>query len=531
MGGSFLRPDVCVRPQVNHWPANEQLVPPLQYALNAKHKHLELLSSYLDSPAAHHDAAHSDRLKGGPWVDIPPGRSVEVEGLVAGLHAHPWVLPLADAIGELDRLLDSATGGPMAPLYDRIPALLRGFTELVYDYRDRPAPRFIEPLLYCSEVYDPGLQSVGLEVVVGDERAFQDTTPLLPDDRRLDLAQPFDHPGFDALFAARRTPRPFDELCELLGVAARDRGRFAALFSEAPPCPASRFAGPGVRVRYFGHACVLFETRDVVVLTDPVISYRHAGLGPARFTHADLPDAIDYVVLTHFHKDHLDIETLLQLRPFVRNIVIPKTLGGALHDPSFKLALRALGFRCVVELDTLESIELPGGSITALPFLGEHADLDVRARAAHLVRLEGNAILCAADSDNIEPALYRRLQGEIGDVDLLFLGMECVGAPMSVTYRGYQLRPLARKHDLARRTTGSDFAKARQLVETFHVKQVHVYAMGLEPWLGHILPVMGDGRDARAVTESARLLAHCRERGMIAERPFCKAEIELARQS
>jgi L-ascorbate metabolism protein UlaG (beta-lactamase superfamily) len=31
-----------------------------------------------------------------------------------------------------------------------------------------------------------------------------------------------------------------------------------------------------------------------------------------------LPDVIDYVVLTHNHQDHVLLETLLQLRPFIR---------------------------------------------------------------------------------------------------------------------------------------------------------------------------------------------------------------------
>jgi L-ascorbate metabolism protein UlaG (beta-lactamase superfamily) len=512
---------------VNRWPANEQLVPPIQFALNAKHKHLELLRSYLDSPVEHHKAAHTEDLIGGPWVDVPPSRANEVQALVDELERGPSsILELADEVTALDKLLDEAKGASMAPLYERIPARLRGYVELVYDHRNNPSMRFIEPLIYRSSLYRRDLQAVGLELLQGDARPFQDTTPLLDTPARFDLRRPFDDDALTALFASRRTPQTFGELCERLGIASAHLDRFRTYFTPEAPRVMERFLGPGVRIRYFGHACVLFETRDTSILTDPLIGYE-CPTGASRFTHADLPRTIDYVVLTHFHKDHTDVETLLQLRPMVGSIVIPKNLGGALHDPSFKLMLNALGFRHVIEIEALESLEVPGGSITALPFLGEHADLDIRARAAHLIRLAGYSMLCAADSDNIEPEMYRLLHKEMDDFDVLFLGMECVGAPMSVTYRAYMLRSVSRRFDQQRRTTGSNFAKAQKIVEEFRIKRVYVYAMGLEPWLGHILPVIGDGRDALGVQESDRLIKHCVDRGLIAGRPYCRAEIEL----
>jgi hypothetical protein len=57
-----------------------------------------------------------------------------------------------------------------------------------------------------------------------------------------------------------------------------------------------------VRVRYFGHACVLVET---AVLTDPFVSYDYPAEVP-RYTLADLPDQIDYALITHAHSDHLE---------------------------------------------------------------------------------------------------------------------------------------------------------------------------------------------------------------------------------
>lgn len=51
---------------------------------------------------------------------------------------------------------------------------------------------------------------------------------------------------------------------------------YAWSYLISPP-PATRFEGAGVRIRYFGHACVLFESAQTSVLCDPVVSYPFAG--------------------------------------------------------------------------------------------------------------------------------------------------------------------------------------------------------------------------------------------------------------
>src|SRR5439155_20965184 len=114
-------------------------------------------------------------------------------------------------------------------------------------------------------------------------------------------------------------------------------------------------------------------------LSDPVLSYTYES-DVSRYTYLDLPDVIDYVVISHNHQDHILFETMLQLRHKIRNIIVPRSGGGNLQDPSLKLLLQNVGFKNVIELDELGCIPIENGSITGIPFLGEHADLNIRTK-------------------------------------------------------------------------------------------------------------------------------------------------------
>src|SRR5205807_1627570 len=98
-------------------------------------------------------------------------------------------------------------------------------------------------------------------------------------------------------------------------------------------------------------------------------------------------------------------------------------------------------------------------------------------------------LLFAADSCNISPKMYEHIHREIGDVDALFVGMECNGAPMSWIYGPLITQRIERQKDHSRRLAGSDFERAKSIVDQFHCKEVYVYAMGQEPWLNYVMSV------------------------------------------
>ena len=49
------------------------------------------------------------------------------------------------------------------------------------------------------------------------------------------------------------------------------------------------------------------------------------------------------------------------------------------------------------ELDHYEAVAIGPGSVTAVPFMGEHADLAVRGKTGYAVTVDGRTALCVAD--------------------------------------------------------------------------------------------------------------------------------------
>ncbi|HEV2991067.1 MAG TPA: MBL fold metallo-hydrolase, partial [Candidatus Angelobacter sp.] len=432
------------------------------------------------------------------------------------------------AIQELDNnLRNNAKGFSLQPLYGTaVPEMLRGYVELFYDLNNNPSFRLIEPLMYRSKFYDRTAQSLMLSLTRGDDRPFVLSTPRLETEGFLHLQIPFDSDIVDKLFELESKAQPWSVIRNIFSfIDQKQEDLLRSFFTAERPAPYVPYAGPGARWRYFGHACILVEVAGMNILFDPVISYTYETDLP-RYTYGDLPDEIDYVLITHNHQDHILFETLLQIRQKVKYIVVPKGGNGALQDPSIKLILQNTGFKNVLEMDEFGEIQTESGSITGLPFLGEHADLNISTKLAYLVRVGRHKLLFAADSCNIEPQLYKHVYDAVGPVDALFLGMECDGAPLSWLYGPLLTRKIDRGMDESRRLAGSNFDQAIDMVTRFRCKESYVYAMGQEPWLNHVMSLKYTP-ESRPITESNRLLQVCRERAICAERLYGEKEILL----
>lgn len=524
----YFKQNVQVEPLVDNWYAWSHLIAPATAARNITERHLKIMDSYIAAPHIHANAAKNPKMAGGPFIDYDGKRVDEIKALrdrTKQKLAH--LLELSKAIEELDTMLAAnAKGFSLQSLYPSVPPILRGYVELVYDLNDHPSFRLIEPLLYKSRYFDRSLQSLMLLLISGDDRPFVLSTPRLESDDRVHLRWQFDAPAVDELFRLKTTPRPWAEIEGRFDVPDKARETFRSFFTTEKPRPYEPYTGRGIRWRYFGHACILVESKGQSLLFDPVLSYTYES-DVSRYTYLDLPDRIDNVLITHNHQDHVLFETLLQLRHRIGTVIVPKNSGGSLQDPSLKLMLNNIGFPNVVELGELDEVTVDSGSITALPFFGEHSDLDVRSKAAYLVRFGEHKLLFAADSCNIEPRLYEHVHKEIGDVDALFVGMECDGAPLTWLYGPLLTRRILRGMDDSRRLAGSNYDQAIAIVNQFNCKETYVYAMGQEPWLNFVMSLKYTN-ESRPIVESNRLIEQCVARGAWAERLFGEKEILIA---
>jgi len=524
----YLNQNVQIEPLCDQWYAWPHLIPPATAARNITEGHLKLLDSYLNAPAVHASAAKNPQLLGGPFIDHGGKRVEELRALRDRTKKERAdLIALSAALGELNTLLlGSAKGFSLQSLYEQVPAMLRGYVELTYDLNNHPTYRIIEPLLYQSNYYHTHTQSLMLRTITADHRPFVLSTPRLEDETSVHLRLPFSDPRIDSLFKLKTIPQPWFSVRDQFDIDARSEAAFRSFFTETPPPPYEPFQGQGIRWRYFGHACILIETDGLNLLFDPVLSYTYES-SISRYTYADLPDVIDYVFITHNHQDHILMETLLQLRHQIRNIVVPRNSYGMLQDPSLKLLFEAIGFDHVIELNECQSLQLSDdGDVMGIPFFGEHGDLSVGTKLAYLVRLGGHTLLFAADSCNIEPFLYEHVHRIVGDIDMVFIGMECDGAPCSWVYGPLMPQRLERAMDQSRRLAGSNYEQAMQIVNQFHAKEVYVYAMGQEPWLNYIMSVKYTDQ-SRPIVDSTRLIADCISRGIHAERLFGEKTILL----
>jgi L-ascorbate metabolism protein UlaG (beta-lactamase superfamily) len=118
------------------------------------------------------------------------------------------------------------------------------------------------------------------------------------------------------------------------------------------------------RITWLGHASFLIRTAGITILTDPFLS-KHASpvswAGPKRVVDLPIPikklPAIDIVIVSHNHYDHLDDKTVRELENKNRiHVVVPLGLMSFFIER---------GYNKVTELDWGQSVTVEGIEITA----------------------------------------------------------------------------------------------------------------------------------------------------------------------
>ncbi len=505
----YLTPQTKIEPLMYGWHAWAHLLAPLQHGLNIVNRHTSILRSFVTTPLMHVAASRNPALVGGPFIDLPATAAPAVRAFMdTTLREGAPIIELANAYLDFNRKLQSeANGFSLEEHYHAIPPPLRGLLELFYDVDSHPRMRFFEELL--AEL---GLNNNAQQLYIGpmadDERKFFLSNPRVSPGEGLIRSISFRDPGIDTLAAARFEGAPFGDLSALVGQSELSKFATAAMFTADPPPECTRQANTPdkLRVRYFGHACVLLESPQTSVLIDPVLAWEPADDG--RYTYYDLPRRIDTIAISHAHHDHFYVESLLQLRWKANRAIVPTSNTGSVSDPSLKLMMRQLGYTNVEALDPFESVEIDGGRIVSIPFPGEHADLDIYTKQSILVEIDGKRLLFLVDSNAFDIALYTRISARFGAIDALFLGMECHGAPLSWLYGPLLSQPLSRRNDESRRLSSSKADRAWSVVNELKPKHVYLYAMGQEPYVSH-LTGLAYAEDSVQLSEARKFVSLC----------------------
>lgn len=529
-GSLSLKPSVCVEPLFARFRCWTQLVPPATAALNLKEKLVPLLEGFVRDPETRERARRDSGSFGRRFPLLDEGCVAAVAELLDWMKREcVGLLTLADSIREMERMLERhPRGSSLMSLYRRVPEALRGHVELVYDGRESPSVRFLEGSLYRSSLYNKALQGVFLFEKSGDGEVLNSRTPRIGTGI---LPVPLAHRGLDHLFASTGVPTTLDELSSALEIESEELRALLPLFDhQASTATTSGSTTGDIRVRYFGHGCVLIEWSDTAIVIDPLLSVRSAGT-PERFSYSDLPRRIDCVLITHGHRDHLDVETLLRLRHRTERVLVPRNGTGTLFDPSLRLVLTALGFPDVREMTEFETVKVGDGTVMALPFLGEHCDLNIAAKTGYAVTIKGRSVVFLADSCVLEPKIYRGLRSELGSISLLFIGMECEGSPLSLANGPYLSVAPSAENDASRVSRGSNFEETCAVVRELKPERTCIYAMLLEPWVQHLAGRYFCGEQdvwsRPSVVESDRFLTWCRENGVLAHRPYGRWECSV----
>lgn len=520
----FLKPEVTLEPLVCGWYAWTHLVSPAQHALNVLYRHIPLLQSFLRSPAVHTAAARDPAMFGGPFLSLREEDTSAVRELLAATERRcAKLIKFARDLRELDRRLQQeASGYSLSQFYRDVPESVAGLVEFLYELNHHPQLRVQEELMY-DEGLAAGTQEMMLSMTDAADRAFFMSTPRLPSADAMILPLSFADPRIDELAALRTKSAPLASVAAILGSSSATARQF---LTTTPPARDTPAIDSGVRIRYFGHACVLLQTQDVTILIDPMFAWGN-GRDFSRYTFCDLPDRIDYVVLSHNHQDHCSPEMLLQIRSRVGTVLIPPNNRGALADPSMKLMLKHLGFERIQELTPFEQVAFSAGRIVSLPFPGEHVDLNIHSRQGIYLEVNGRHLAFLVDSDGCDRMLFQRVARRIGvTLDAMFIGMECHGAPLTWLYGPLLTLPITRKNDESRRLSGLDSERAWRVVQQLPAKNVFVYAMGQEPWLRYIMGLQYSP-DSIQLREVTAFLERCREGQVNAEHLFMKRELNF----
>ncbi len=155
-------------------------------------------------------------------------------------------------------------------------------------------------------------------------------------------------------------------------------------------------------ITWFGHSSYLIQSKGINILVDPVFSghaapvsfLNHSFAGSDVYKAKDMP-AIDLMILSHNHYDHLDKKTIVELKTKTKQFLVPIGAGPDLADCGINASM-------ITELDWWEQWqpmkEIDLISVPARHFSGRNLHRNRSLWSAFVLKIHGFTILLGGDS-------------------------------------------------------------------------------------------------------------------------------------
>jgi L-ascorbate metabolism protein UlaG (beta-lactamase superfamily) len=160
------------------------------------------------------------------------------------------------------------------------------------------------------------------------------------------------------------------------------------------------------RITYVGHATTLIELDGAVVLTDPLLRARIGHVRRIAPPAAELPE-LDAILISHAHRDHLDLPSLRRLPEAVR-VYAP---------PAAAAVVRRAG-RSVQALLPGDRVRVGDVEVLAVPALhdGRRVPVGAERKAIGFLVSGSSRVYFAGDTD-----LFAGMHDLAGDIDTALL--------------------------------------------------------------------------------------------------------------
>ncbi|NIK93305.1 MBL fold metallo-hydrolase [Mangrovimonas sp. CR14] len=173
---------------------------------------------------------------------------------------------------------------------------------------------------------------------------------------------------------------------------------------------------------WFGHSSYFMRIDGRTYLVDPVFCgyaapfsfMNKAYKGTNNYHVDDLPN-IDYLIISHDHWDHLDYETILQLKPKVKQVVCALGVGQHLEYWGYETTM-------IHELDWYEGISFGDVNFTATParhFSGRGLRRNKTLWASYVLKTPSYNFYIGGDS-GYDP-FYKEIGSKYGPFDLAII--------------------------------------------------------------------------------------------------------------